>query len=621
VGYLLLLLSATVVPFASYGALNTMFAIVDAQACRKDIPLIREADRRLCTLGWTLWATGLLAIVTLSAAWVWLALATTGDLPTGILFLLTLNAVLAVPIAVLGLCLTVWTIAADENLAGRKLLSTFLIVCLFPPLGIERAKMTETSQPRARALWGLVLLSWVTIYLGLAMLVTWTLISQEARWTDWVSLAVRYVICGLALGAVALVVRQRYEIPGITKSLDRPLLETPARPVYNRSRRIPISERVNAVGVSLILLAGWAIVVIAAGLPWIHAQLVELSQSLANREQALLRLSAILLAAVPVTALSLRILVLYLPRGARPESGFLASSITTPVVMSALIVAVTFVFAGALLEDEDLQPLTMVITGFCVGLSAGLSLGIARNFGAGRRLAVFIGEIAATGFCAIVIYALALVTFAEWPQHSALPSMSWFLLVAEGVLGFYTGAVLGGAILVRGFLALWAVAHYLDELLWRLVGFVAGYIFVILLFGGIYFFAYGQHTSAVCNEHNFALTDGPASRLCQLTFKDFAYFSMNTIAPMGYSEIRPASQLTRALTALELGTGIAWTVVVFGVLLTHLTEEHIRKIISEALGRDPNLRMIAFNSSGRSADDLQSAEPASGPTHPSGNPP
>jgi voltage-gated potassium channel Kch len=87
--------------------------------------------------------------------------------------------------------------------------------------------------------------------------------------------------------------------------------------------------------------------------------------------------------------------------------------------------------------------------------------------------------------------------------------------------------------------------------------FVLGYIGIAFVFAALY----GAMWRA--DAHSFA-GDGLSSRS---GFIDFVYFSMVTLATVGYGEIRPASSVAKVVVIVEIICGVAWVTLILAAAI------------------------------------------------------
>jgi voltage-gated potassium channel len=91
------------------------------------------------------------------------------------------------------------------------------------------------------------------------------------------------------------------------------------------------------------------------------------------------------------------------------------------------------------------------------------------------------------------------------------------------------------------------VAARLDRLVRPLLAFVAFYSLLVLVFACVYRIA-----DLTAREPQFALHALPA----RISFPDSLYYSVATITTLGFGDIAPTSMLVRALTGLEVVSGV-----------------------------------------------------------------
>jgi hypothetical protein len=99
---------------------------------------------------------------------------------------------------------------------------------------------------------------------------------------------------------------------------------------------------------------------------------------------------------------------------------------------------------------------------------------------------------------------------------------------------------------------------YLREMGVFLVGFTVGYLALALLFAGWFWSIW-----KVWPADSFNIS-------ADATFGDFFYFSVVTIATLGYGDITPKSAPARALVLSEVVLGVGWITVVFAAVMSHL---------------------------------------------------
>ena len=86
-------------------------------------------------------------------------------------------------------------------------------------------------------------------------------------------------------------------------------------------------------------------------------------------------------------------------------------------------------------------------------------------------------------------------------------------------------------------------------------GYALGYGFLTVFFAAVYASLYRWNSDAF------------KSIPAQFKFVDYWYFSLSLLTTLG-SDVVPSSPAAKIVVALEVLTGIAWTVVVFAAVLT-----------------------------------------------------
>jgi hypothetical protein len=124
--------------------------------------------------------------------------------------------------------------------------------------------------------------------------------------------------------------------------------------------------------------------------------------------------------------------------------------------------------------------------------------------------------------------------------------------LAGGYLGNYTSG------LVRPwFRTLKTVWKSLIKMGPPLGGFILGYGAIVLIFASMY--------GAVWRLDSSSFTFAP--NIHQPGLVEFLYFSLVTVATVGYGDITPASRLARALVGTEILLGVGWITVVFATVM------------------------------------------------------
>jgi voltage-gated potassium channel len=91
------------------------------------------------------------------------------------------------------------------------------------------------------------------------------------------------------------------------------------------------------------------------------------------------------------------------------------------------------------------------------------------------------------------------------------------------------------------------VAARLDRLVRPMLAFVTFYSLLVLVFACLY-----RITDLTAREPQFALHASPA----RISFADSLYYSVATITTLGFGDIAPSSMLVRALTGIEVLSGV-----------------------------------------------------------------
>ncbi len=133
------------------------------------------------------------------------------------------------------------------------------------------------------------------------------------------------------------------------------------------------------------------------------------------------------------------------------------------------------------------------------------------------------------------------------------------LIILSGLIGMFFGVAAGRAILPRMLIYKHLIV-YLRIMRDGAIAYGIGYISIAALFATFYW-----------ASHRF---DGSSlSNLPSATFGNFFYFSLVTIATVGYGDIAPATPLCKTIASVEILVGLAWTLVVFAALVFYLQKE------------------------------------------------
>jgi len=132
------------------------------------------------------------------------------------------------------------------------------------------------------------------------------------------------------------------------------------------------------------------------------------------------------------------------------------------------------------------------------------------------------------------------------------------------MIGFFLWAdiITGHYLIRRGLVELTLLRPYLRVMQWPAIGFVLGYILIVVWFAGLFSSIYHVHPA-----QSFAITNDPSTHM---SWSMFLYFSFMTISTLGYGDIHPTSALTQTLTSLEVLIGIAWTIIVFAAVVAYV---------------------------------------------------
>lgn len=149
-------------------------------------------------------------------------------------------------------------------------------------------------------------------------------------------------------------------------------------------------------------------------------------------------------------------------------------------------------------------------------------------------------------------------------RHSPEPLRDAFLL-AMGSASILIGIAsrdMAVFLLVTGLL-FESFFHRMTELIAPIFAFFTFYSFVILISGALY-----AGIDAATHMSHFKIMG--ASRI--ITFPEALYFSLATLATVGYGDIVPASNIMRMLAAIEVLCGVVLLLFGFNEILTHARE-------------------------------------------------
>jgi len=98
------------------------------------------------------------------------------------------------------------------------------------------------------------------------------------------------------------------------------------------------------------------------------------------------------------------------------------------------------------------------------------------------------------------------------------------------------------------------VFRVLSQMWEALLAFLLGYTAIIFIFACFYAAAW-QHNRASAFQGMNLITNNPG-------FGEFVYFSVVTMATLGYGDVIPADALTRSLACIQVVVGVGWVTVV-----------------------------------------------------------
>lgn len=258
-------------------------------------------------------------------------------------------------------------------------------------------------------------------------------------------------------------------------------------------------------------------------------------------------------------------------------------------VLLSLAITVSFALQNAQFVAEGNASTAMpflAVTAFMAGISMSLSIRL------GQRLRfrtnwTYAGTVTTIALlCLVTLLAIAYALDFNTPDTQAklmtgvLEGAKYSFALMAYVIA---GVVIGAGILDPGLRTFAASLARVREMLLPLVGFVAGYVLIVLLFGAVYQAVYVTSAAKfVCAQADAAgaiETMPCTSAQAKPTETDFMYFSINTALPLGYSRIKPAddAHALQWATAAELIVATSWIVVVFAAMLHALQERMIRK--------------------------------------------
>jgi hypothetical protein len=581
-----LIVCAIFVPIVTVAVIAAVVVVIHPQV-RVQIPLLRARSVWRVAIGCLVLgsiasAAFVIDAAVLAVAW-FSSLGATGLQPlvSGVTIDVGLNALVAAPIACAGVVVAAWRLAEPTpNMPFRRwvprYLPRFALLALLPPAAILSLAAQFNYRRYARGAWQAMALAWLPVYVATAGIVALLAppFADPVTWWHGLWLVLRFVTLGSVLIAVSAIVRSAFEWPS-------PPADASSQVVVRQRRASQDGDWAGLVSRStawIMLSLLWLVVVVAAVFP--AAELAASRGGIQNTASAA-RLGGILLAAVPTAVVSVQVLARGLTM-ARVGPDPWSSEIWTAVAGAVLLVAVILISANSAIEvmrDDFL----VFVEGAAVGAGTGVGIGMARRLAVDMRMIQFGGIAVVVVFSLVLAVAIASSLDSQFLQHPEYqPRLVWFIGAAVGLACLAAGLVVGQQVLIRGFGAFAVIGPYLSEWFWPLVGFAAGYLLLALGFAGLYFAAYRlddtphlktnvSHGKAVCvqdansNVH-FVMISESSLTTCNLAYGDFVLFSLNTIAPLGYSNIHPRAddRVMQTIAWFELGIGILWTVVVFG---------------------------------------------------------
>jgi hypothetical protein len=524
------LLTGLLLPLFGVGLLVGMLLVFDIWGMRTRTPLLRSSKWHRAAAGWLL----------LVVAWCVLTPAA---------------GLVAIPLAIASMAGGMWILSGAE--AGRSLrrrCARALVWWAVPPVGITLWGILP-SRGWYRVWHILCAAIWLSLFVDTvaALWLNGNPDGQHFPAWNWLAagkFAWRDVVAGILAFATAMVLRW---VIRTTPSALSPAAMLP-RP---RLRDM----RWRSVFAALASVLVWLAIALLAEGPWILAD---------TRHADWVNLAAGAVAATPIAVVSFRSLLALCERCVRGQTERLAS-IAAPALGSAVLLAMVVTFAGVTVACLP-SPFNWLASSLSIGLAVGLAPGIAERSGLGTRWVIGGGAVAVTLFIAVLISYLFLVVdmkigadgnglgLNDW----AVVDPDWLTRPPLALAGLALGVVAGRRLLDPGLAAFGAAADYLHRLHRPLVGFAAGYAFIIMLFAAINFALYTGDPGSFQNaDLHRALRPGDAG------LPDFLFYSVNTITPLGYSFIHPTAgrHHIELLSAVELMVGVAWIVVIFAAML------------------------------------------------------
>jgi len=495
-------------PVSAVGLGVFVLLAINRKGLRSHTPVLRSRFKLLAAAGW----------VALVLVW-------------SILSTLDLLFVVSTVVMLIYVVLAIWESTAKSQLSMMQRSVRLTVLWLVPPLALALWIVPRRSG------WGRIAAVFATlaalrIELAAAFLWNFTLHDTGKVDLNAVLQSVQAVLPTFALTAGILVFvvgfiqfvystgQPRWATPSGLQSDGQDATSTPASAVLK-----PANIAARCFG-AFLCFASWFAIVAFNLVPWVIISLWGPHQS--AWVTAARTLSAAAIALISGSALA-RIIWVQVRKGASwlPNDAL-------PAIAAALLLAIALTFASvfAAAFPGGAQPLGW---GLSIGLSLGLSVGLGQALGLKKRLVEASSSLVAVGLCAMLVIWVVADPSQRWSPFGSLA-------------GLAIGLVAGELLLVPGLAAFARILPYLRRLLLPLIGFATGYLFIIFSFAALFFATYIRDGSS------FSVSGRPPQ------LWDFIYFSLNTIAPLGYTGLKPSSSLAEAMSGVELVAGIAWLV-------------------------------------------------------------
>jgi len=200
---------------------------------------------------------------------------------------------------------------------------------------------------------------------------------------------------------------------------------------------------------------------------------------------------------------------------------------------------------------------------FSLGLTTGISkAGLALSL---RNILSAIWAAVRVVLPLLVLTSLGLVVL--WLVHKpsskqVLDELANLSTLITIIIAAVTGIVIGHRLIRPGVIELIKVQPYLRAMQWPVIGFILGYLVIVVWFAGMY--------SAIFHAHPAQTFIADSKTSPPPSWGNFLYLSFMTISTLGYGGLQPTSAVLRTLASVEVMVGIGWTVVVFAAILAYL---------------------------------------------------